>query len=227
MGTAALEQQPTVFSSSALSFDYPLLPSSTSLPAYKQWFVCLPVAFGFNTRKLDSQRAMCMHLCMHMSISITDALVPVHAYTEAWPCVYKLFCFHPCGRIRHHIPSSKHTAALSNESPLSSASALGYSSFHALPNGFSNAGTRFLSRLDRHFPLCLEMGIRHWVVRWWWCCWKILHTEQKHFPWTCMKRPNVRLHAHFHICPNKCNKSNSEILLSFSLYSVFVVCFWM
>ncbi len=161
MGTAALEQQPTVFSSSALSFDYPFcpppllfLPTSNDLCAFQDVWA--------TEGNVHASVYAHVHICNREHMR---ALIPVHAYTEAWPCVRKLFGFHPCGRVRDHIPSSKHTAAPSNESPLSSAStALGYSSFHALPNGFSNAGTRFLSRLDRHFPLCLEMGIRHWVV---------------------------------------------------------------
>lgn len=156
----------------------PLLPSSSSLSAYKQWFVCLPVAFWFQHQGAWATEGN-VHASVHVYVNVyTQECMPMNTYTEAWPCLHKLFCFHPFDRVWNHIPPSKYTAAPLNESPLSSAStALGNSSFHALPNGFSNAGTRFLSRLDRHFPLCLEMGIRHWVVCWWWCCWKFLHTE--------------------------------------------------
>lgn len=56
----------------------------------------------------------------------------------------------------------KHMAAPLIQSPLSSAStALCYSTFHTLPNGFSNVGTHFLSRLDRYSLLCEEMEIKN------------------------------------------------------------------
>lgn len=52
----------------------PLLPSSSSLSAYKQWFVCLPVAFWFQHQEPEPQRAMCMHLCMCLSMSIPKSV---------------------------------------------------------------------------------------------------------------------------------------------------------
>lgn len=178
MGTGALEQQPTAFSSSALSFDYPRCPPLHfhSLPACEQRFVCLSVAFWFSTAGTsEAQKRKCARAQperVRMPAQRRDR-VSINFFS-VFPPVCELETI-------FHLPKKKkknYTAASSNESPLSSAStALGYSGFHALPNGFSNAGTRFLSRLDRHFPLCLEMGIRPWVVHRGWCCWKILHTE--------------------------------------------------
>lgn len=101
--------------------------------------ICVPSCsfLVLNTRKPVPNRAMGMHMMIFITKSM-PALMPAHANTEAWLCAYKPCSFHPC---------------------------VSYSNFHALPNGFSNAGTWFLSRLDRHFPSCLE--IRHWVVFWW------------------------------------------------------------
>lgn len=59
----------------------------------------------------------------------------------------------------------------------------------------------FFQDLTGIFLLCSQMEIRHEWFFWRWG--KILHTEYKHFPWSCLKRPNVMLHAHFHILPNK------------------------
>lgn len=153
----------------------------------------------------------CISVSTTESICIHSYLMLVHAHTEAWPCVHKLFSFYSCGQDRDRIPSSKYTVPPSNESPLSSAStALSYSSFHALPNGFSNAGTWFLSRLDKHFPLCLGMRIKPWVVRCCLCCWEILHTDQEHFSWTCLRRPNARcLYIYFHMFLGKATKIRS------------------
>lgn len=56
----------------------------------------------------------------------------------------------------------KHMAVPLIQSPLSSAStALCYSTFHTVPNGFSNVGTQFLSRLDRYSLLCVDMEIKN------------------------------------------------------------------
>lgn len=167
MGTAALYNSLPFFRQ-VLShlITPPDLPQISS--CLQTVMICVPARsfLVLNTRKPVPNRAMGMRM-----IFITRsmrALMPAHANTGAWLCAYKPCGFHPCGQVRDHIPSPKHMATPSNESPLSSAStALGYSSFHALPNGFSNAGTWFLSRLDRHFPLCSEMEIRHWVVFWW------------------------------------------------------------
>lgn len=174
----------------------PALPSTSCL------VICVP---SCSILVWTSQRVMCMNLCMHMSIMTTYACL----WMPTQKRVQKLFCFHPCDR-GDRIPSAKHTAAPPSDSPLSSAStALRYSSFHAFPNGFSNAGTRFLSRLDRHFPLCLEMGIRHSVVRS-----KDSAYRVETFPQNLFEK--AKCETHIFIWPNKGNKSNSEI--AFSLF---------
>lgn len=79
----------------------PLLPSYTFLPAYKQWFVCIPVAFWVLTPGGLSHRGQCACISVSTtkSICIHSYLMLVHAHTDAWPSVYKLFSFYSCGRV--------------------------------------------------------------------------------------------------------------------------------
>lgn len=95
--------------------------------------------------------------------------------------------------------------------------ALSYRSLRALPNGFSNAGRWFLSRLDGHFPLCSEMEIRHeWFF---WRSREILHTEYKHFPPDLVSKGQMRRFMHIFIsCQTKGRKGGSKIFGSGSVF---------
>lgn len=164
MGTAALRAA----YHSVLQVPSPLT-TSPDLPQFSsclQTLICVPSSF-----KHQEAWMILTHTTSHL-----HALMPTNAYTKSVTAyLRKPFCFHPCGHVRLYSILKTHTPL--NESPLSSASTvLCYSCFHALPNGFSNAGTRFLSGLDRHFLLCEEMEIRHsdFLVM---CCGKIPHRE--------------------------------------------------
>lgn len=227
-GTAALEEQPTVFSSSALSFDYPFcplllfLPTSSDLCAFLQHF-------GFSTRKSEPQRAMFMHLCMRMSISTTKSIC-VHSYP--------------------HMPTQKHDRVSINLSV--------FTHVAKLETIFHLQNTRQHQRMSHPFHLlpllsvtpastpCLMdfqmqvhdffqdlTGIFLCVQRWgsgteWFAGDGVVERfciqSRNIFPELVWKRPNVRLHAHFYIWSNKGNKSNPEILLSFS-YVKFLLLF--
>lgn len=126
--------------------------------------VCIPVAFWFRQRvwATGGQRAcicvpttqsICTHSCLCMLTQKRDRTsIKFSVFTHA----AKLqTIFHLQNTQWHHQMSHPFHLLL----------LLSVAAASALPNGFSNAGTRFLSRLDRHFPLCLEMRIRPWVVR--------------------------------------------------------------
>lgn len=77
----------------------PLLPLSTSLATCEQWFVCIPVAFLSQPQGVWATEGN-VHASVYAHVHIYNrehmrAPVPVDAYTEAWPRVHKLFCFHP------------------------------------------------------------------------------------------------------------------------------------
>lgn len=82
MGTAAQKQQPTVFSSSALLFDYPFCPPPLLFLSTSSHLCAFLQLFGFNTRGSKAQRAMCMHLWFYNQEHM-HALMLAHAYSEA------------------------------------------------------------------------------------------------------------------------------------------------
>lgn len=134
-----------------------ITPSSTSLPGYKQGVHSCSFLVSTEGLSHGGQRAcicvpttqsICTHSCLCMLTQKRDCTsIKFSVFTHA----AKLqTIFHLQNTQWHHQMSHPFHLLL----------LLSVTAASALPNGFSNAGTRFLSRLDRHFPLCLEMRIR-------------------------------------------------------------------
>lgn len=200
MGDSGSPQQPTIFSSSALSglirpADLThILPTKSDLGSLCGAFFFF--FFGFKHQKAEAWEG--------------NGHALAHFYYQNYVWTRGCACLHgSVAACRFHLVA-KRLYSISKTHGNTIKCVTSFICFHML--SVTPASTPclmdFQMQVDDFFQdltgillLCSQMEIRHEWFFWRWG--KILHTEYKHFPWSCLKRPNVMLHAHFHILPNK------------------------